>query len=497
MATTYTHPTSPERSRRGGSLTLVAPAVLCLAMGIVHLTADTFAPPAARMITWGIGCLAVAAAARYLRLGLFHRLPLPEFALLQGYLVWGLPTITDSMRRGVAVSRSSVVDACLACVLFLACALLACPVGQYVGRRIRPRLAAMMPGSLPAGGRWFFPVWFATALVVHSGAVRMLPTALRFPVYVVAGLYGVLVYVADRRSSGTEQKPDRTLLWVAVAFAAVGMLSGMLIAVLLPLAAAAVLSFMSRRKVPWRWFATGLVLFAILNPAKHVFRAQQNWHKYDKTRGADGIGELVTDPIEGTEDWLDALATTWGGDIDTSRNTEASIDRFNDLSSVARAIEYTGRRVPYNHGEQWKLMPLSFVPRVLYPEKPDFTVEFNDRFNLAFGIKTERSMRNSTFLFPVIADGYWNFGWLGVTIVGAVVGFYWGLIANLWLIGHWGLQWLTLGLFATYNIMDHLYGQIGGLPQTIVGVAIASWGLSLLARMLSSSRSEKQGLPAG
>ncbi len=468
------------------SHSLALPIGLCMALGIVHLTADTYAPLGARIVTWSIGCVAVLAGSRYLRRRLYHRLPLPEYALLQGYIVWGLPTITDSLRRGIPVSRAAVVEAALACGFFLVFALLACPLGLYLGTKLRPKFAKALPRALPAGGRWFFPLWLATAVVVHTGAVRMLPTALRYPVYILAGLYGVLIYVADRSSRRGEAKPGRKLLLVAGVFAMSGMLSGMLVAVLLPLAAAAVLSFMSYRRVPWRWLVAGLLIYVVLNPAKHIFREQQNWHKYDKTRGADGIGELVAGPGEAAEDWWDGLSATWGGEVDTTRNTDSSVDRFNALSSIARAVDYTGRRVPYDHGRQWRLMPYSFLPRVLYPEKPDFTVEFNDRYNLVFGIKTERGMRNSTFLFPVVADGYWNFGWLGVAIVGLIVGAYWGFIANLWQADHWGLRWLALGLFASYNIMNHLYGHVGGLPQTIVGVALAGWGLTLLARLLSS-----------
>lgn len=491
MTTAYTtHTQAPGRVTDHPSHSLAIPLGLSITLSIIHFGADTYAPLAARMTTWAIGCLALFAISRYLNRGLFQRLPFPEFALAQGYLVWGMPTITDSLRRGVPVSRSAVTDATLASVLFLTFALIACPAGQWAGKRVRPTLARAIPRKLPTLSPWLLGAWLLACLLMNTGARRLLPVAVRYPFSIIAGMYGILVYVSDRSFSTYARKPGRLLILVAAAFAAAGMLSGMLISVILPLAAASVLFFMRTKRVPWRWLLAGIALFAILNPAKQIFREEQGWHQYDKTRGAEGFAQLASGPLEGIEHWAQAISDTWTGEVDTSRNTEASVDRFNDLSSVARTIDYAGRRVPFNHGEQWKLMPYSFLPRVLYPEKPDFTVEFNDRFNLAFGIRTERAMRNSTYLFPVIADGYWNFGWLGVLLVGTIIGFYWGFVANLWDSDHWGLRWLALGLFASYNLMNHLYGQIGGLPQTVAGVVIGAWTLVLLARISSPSRSQ-------
>ncbi|MEM1030029.1 MAG: hypothetical protein AAGN82_06750 [Myxococcota bacterium] len=481
-ASSITAPVAADRKEAPGEATSSAlvPAVMaCLTLAVVHVVAETYAPLTARLLGWCLGCIAILAAARYLHLGLWHRLPFPEFGLAQAYLVWGLPTVTGSLRRGFPVSREGIVSGASACVLFVLVALVAGPVGRFAARRLSRLSRRALPANPPTGGTWFFPLWLGLAAAVHTGVLRALPTAIRYPVFIIAGIYGVLAYL------GHQSRGPRAIRQVgqaALVFAAAGMVSGMLIAVIVPLAAAALLLLMKRRQLPWRWIVGGALLFAFLNPAKHVFRAQQNWQSYDKTKSGAGIGRLVANPTDAASDWFEAIRMTWGGEVDLDQSSDAAIDRFNDLSPIVRTVEFTGRRVPYNRGEQWKLMPLSFVPRFIFPEKPDFTVEFNDRFNLAFGIKEERTMRNSTFSFPVIADGYWNFGWVGVAVVGFVIGFYWSFVANLWSAHHWGLTWLTIFLFATYNIMDPLHGQIGGLPQTIAGVMFASWGLVLLAR---------------
>ena len=130
----------------------------------------------------------------------------------------------------------------------------------------------------------------------------------------------------------------------------------------------------------------------------------------------------------------------------------------------------------------------SFVPRFIYPDKPNLTIKLNDRFTVLFGLQTLRSTRSGTSTFSIIADGYWNFGWAGVVSVGFIVGLYWGIAASLWLPGHFGMSWLALALFAKYHTTEHLVGQIGSLPQEIIGISATAWVIAIASAMLSRSR---------
>jgi hypothetical protein len=478
-----------ESLARKLALSAALPLTACAALAAAHaFGSSSTCTPFQRALGALLGIAAVVAAWRYWRFQLFHRLPIAEFALLEMYVFFGMHTITDSMQRGPAVGSGEITAALVACLLFVASSLVASGAGGWVGRAVRPHLARWLPADLGAGSRALLPLWIGTVALANTGAIWMLPSALRYPVTVMADVSGLLVFVAMRPKTNSAQATHRELLLVAAIIGAAGFVSGMLEQVLRPLAVAMVLVLLLYRRLPLAWLTTGLVLFVLFNPAKHVFRANQQWAAFDKERLELTKDQLLVDPIRAAESWQDALEASWSGNADTSRNTRTTMDRLNYLSGVARTIDYTGSRVPFDNGSRWWLIVESFIPRLISPNKPLMTREFNDRYNYLFGLQTAYGARRTTVALPIIADGYWNFGWPGVVLLSIFAGFYWGLVANLWQRDHWGLCWLSLALFRDC-VASSFYGYVGGLPATVAGVAGAAWVLVLLVSLVPERRS--------
>jgi hypothetical protein len=446
---------------------------------LVHAFSEPAVPTLThRLLGGALGVIAIFACWRYWQKRLFHRLPLPEFALAQMYVFLGMATVTDSLRRGPSISREGLSAALYACLLFLGCGIVAAAVGDRVGRGLRRGLAGWLPARLGPASTALLPIWVLLVAAANTGAIWLVPSALRYPVTVIADPAGVLVFVAmfGGEGSGDDRKSRRGLLIVAAIIGGAGFLSGMLEQILRPLAIAMLLMLLLYRRLPVGWFATGVILFVLFNPAKHVFRSEQRWAAFDKERIEMTKTEFVG-PLDAAGIWLDALESSWFESGDTARNTAATVDRLNYLSAVARTLEYAGERVPFDRGARWPLILESFLPRVLNPEKPLMTREFNDRYNYLFGIQDAYDTRRTTVVLPIIADGYWNFGWLGVVLMGLFAGFYWGLVANFWQPGHWALCWLGLALFRDC-MGSSFYGYVGGLPATFVGIGVAAWAMS-------------------
>ncbi len=98
------------------------------------------------------------------------------------------------------------------------------------------------------------------------------------------------------------------------------------------------------------------------------------------------------------------------------------LERASVRGSVQMIVEKTNEGVPFQHG--YTLIPLlsSFVPKIVWPEKPD--VPTGRLVNRTFHV----SEYEDTYISPsILGELYWNFAWpgvlLGMTIIGGLLGF--------------------------------------------------------------------------
>jgi hypothetical protein len=68
-------------------------------------------------------------------------------------------------------------------------------------------------------------------------------------------------------------------------------------------------------------------------------------------------------------------------------------------------------------GTTFHLTPYTLIPRFIMPEKP----WMNSGLEFTYLISGDRTMRSATGL-GALGEGYWNAGWLGVVVVGIVIG---------------------------------------------------------------------------
>ncbi len=430
----------------------------------VHVGVEEPLPWWIRLIGATPGLLAIAAIYLYVRRGDFATLPFLPFALLQIYFYWGFPTLTFSRVRQMPVSDDAVASGLTAILVMLVVMLAVYPLGKFLGALVRPGLERVTPSTIgPAIGLMVIP-WSILVVMVHAGLDDWVPESLRYPVAIVGSPYPLLTLLIFRAEQRGRPVDRLYYLGLIAALAAGGLFRGMLDYVARPFLAAGALYLVVRRRLPLRLVLVLGVLLVILQPAKLAYR-RAAWDESRRTQqGLEGAASK----------WGQALSDSWTQD-QSQDNLELMATRLNELEIIAVTFDLCPNVIPFDRGQKWGYIPASLVPRFLWPGKPNFTDEFNDRFSVIFGFQSKMHVRESTAAFPLLSDGWWNYGWWGVVAVGVMLGVLLGLLQNAFSSSSWSVTSVALFFFTDLRPTEPVISQLGGLPQTLVAAIALSW----------------------
>lgn len=449
--------------RIGPVVAVVLPFIAHAIVAQAHLDALQIALSAT------VGSCAAVAVHRYLAQR--HKgLPFLPVALLQFYVYWAFPLLGERESAAVAAVGSitaALIGANVAIASLLVGYLAAKPVSGAVARAV----AAIMPKREVDLGLAFWPALIAVAWVNGGGAEVVAPEV-RLALLVVASPFPLLAYAGFR---GLKNERERWLLPGATAVIALfGLGTGMLESVLRPMVAYIVFSVYFRRRVPVRAMVLGVVLVVLLNPVKHAYR--------DRAWGEGGRG-AVGDTAASLRMWADAFQDTWLKDQSVQSATMELGSRVNELPLIAETMRRTPGVVPYDKFQAWPTAMTSFIPRAVWPDKPNYTELFNARYSVLYGFLSEASTRTTTLTIPLVAEGFWNWGWVGIAVVGLVAGAATAVKAAMSTPRTWSLFALGLALLTTMHANGALFSQIGGLFQVVMGSAVATWSYGVVSAM--------------
>jgi|GEM_PF-1538601 len=478
----------PARSTALENVTVSAPSrwrsatvsvIVAVAVFGVHLRwgGDAYGY-VARACGAAVGIMAILSLQRSQR----HQLPFLAFALGTFYLQFGLPTLLDQDLVGatgpIFLSPTSRTLAAVSAVIAAAGLVVGAHPGKSLGKLLAPALSRMMPSARvaqsPSGALMWTLVAVGTLLIVLLKR-SAIPETLQYAVGLLA-VPGVVQTILSERCVAFGSRWNRGLLmgYTLVAVAA-GMMTGMLSSALRPLMILAILSWRSTGRLPVRYLIIGAFAIVVLNPAKQIFR-QDVWSADDRRGEEVGIGER-------TRSWTNAVADTWTdkGASEASSNVESTMSRFSALIFVAQIFEWVPSHVPFSGTQRWQAIASAYVPRALWPEKPDLTRLYNGEYSLTFELLTPQALDTTAINLPQMADGYWAAGWLGVVfvavMVGGVIGFFDGLSHG----SHWGLLAVGVAFLSELQPEAHLASFVTGIPQRIFGAMVALWVLALFS----------------
>ena len=179
-----------------------------------------------------------------------------------------------------------------------------------------------------------------------------------------------------------------------------------------------------RRGLPVLLLGSMLAAVIILNPVKYLFR-----------------NALATNGSSG-EMTFDRASSLWGEGVETVWTpTRRSESHTRDFESTSHRLDYNWvsahiyrtvpRRVPYEMGGTYAIIPSMLVPRVLNPDKGKSAEYARGDWFIKLGIQNSRSVEFASLALPAPAEAYWNFGWPGVFLVPTILGAAVGLMLRL------------------------------------------------------------------
>jgi hypothetical protein len=456
----------PESRRGVESIVLLAAAVGLL---VLHALARTPFALHLRVLAALPGALACLLWWRYFALREQDRFPFLPYAVTQLYLYWGFATIALAPGSMPTLGASAWTGAILGALVVAIGLTLAFPIGRDLGDGAARALDRCLPRSAPGLSPLVLVPWLAVCALVHADVVAdVVPSSGYYVVKTLGDYSPLLAAIAWRDLRGGTR--SWALALCAGALSLAGLLSGMLEAAVQPVLAAAVLYVVFQRRIPWRLVVAGVVIVVVVNPAKHHYReiAWEDAERRDE--------RAAKDPLLAAERWGEAIRAAWTEDpAERRRNTAGLASRFDELSLNALVLQATPAAVPFDRGVTWPSALLSFVPRLLFPGKPSYTELYNDRFNVTFGLQTRESTATSTGAFPLVADGYWNFGWPGILFVGLATGCVIGFFAGAFRPRSWAVAAIAVSSFVQLHANNPLALQVIGVVQRLVGLGLVIW----------------------
>ncbi len=159
-----------------------------------------------------------------------------------------------------------------------------------------------------------------------------------------------------------------------------------------------------------------------------------------------------------------AIVTSYfaGGGASGGAADEAGVNWQASRLSYVNAAAFVMRRYDAGHpGDTLKQLPLVFIPRILWPDKPIITAAGAELTLVALGYDT--SQTGAT----MFAEAYWNFGWWGAPILMIPLGLIFGLVStfslNVFRRGNWiFFPLVLLGMRMGFRIDGMFVSDIAG-----------------------------------
>jgi hypothetical protein len=294
-------------------------------------------------------------------------------------------------------------------------------IARAVSRR--PSLFDRLLQAPSPGWSGTLPLYAAPSLVVNvliSLRPDFIPASIRLLLSQVFNAYLALVlmlYVGYK----FQLRRMLTLAFVLSAcMSFVGFVQGVMGNMVNPLMVVFVSGWIWGGTIRKRWVFATLAAILVINPAKNQFR---NMEFSEKDVSSLALVERRLDS------WKVAFSDAWK-ENPTESNIMDTANRANDLLSLAQALDVVPSLVPYNYGQGMGVTLIYWIPRIVWPSKPESSDLLFNRYAVEFGYTTQEGTLTSTTGASAYTEGYWNFGSAGAVlfllVIGMLLGFFFG-----------------------------------------------------------------------
>jgi hypothetical protein len=223
-----------------------------------------------------------------------------------------------------------------------------------------------------------------------------------------------------------------------------------------------------RRKLPLVAFLIVLPVILFFQPGKEAFRA-----RYWRGGSADGYFERISF-------WVESSWNAWANAItdDTGQRgkklADVTLRRLSLLQQTANVMEFTPGRVPYQHGRLYSYIGVTFIPRVLWPDKPSVN-DANHWYQVSYGLTYRGEISNVSIAVGTVAESYINFGWLGPVLIIFPLGIFLGSLQRIFLRTDSGLLFSSMGAVLVPQLLaveSQMAEYVAGLVQQVFVVLL-------------------------
>jgi len=222
-----------------------------------------------------------------------------------------------------------------------------------------------------------------------------------------------------------------------------------------------------KHKLPVTALLVVLPIVMFLQPGKATFR-EMYWKGGPEESYSSSYAERITF-------WFDASSKAWGRALTDPTGAGfralggATVSRLSLLEQTANVIEMTPAQVPYQYGRLYSYLPITFVPRFLWPEKPSIT-DANKWYQLAYHLTAPANIESVGIAVGTLTESYINFGWMGPLPVMFCLGILLGVLKELFMQTAHGLLFSSLGvalLPGLLSVESQMAVYVAGLVQQV------------------------------
>lgn len=229
-----------------------------------------------------------------------------------------------------------------------------------------------------------------------------------------------------------------------------------------------ILYWQVKRRIPWLLVVPTILFLLLANPLKGEYR-NRIWYG----------GEAIASHTDKALVYLDLMYNHYVEGVGRVQDNTSNMNRISCISTLAYVIHSTPDPVPYWMGGSYTTLFTSFIPRFMWPSKPEARIgqEFGHRYRLLGA-----NDLTTSFNLPWLPEFYANFGGYGVIAGMFMVGILFRFLVQKFSVRQATVVENVLGLtlvFRLYFAESNFALMVGGIFLTFVTFYIT---LTLLCR---------------
>ncbi len=427
---------------RGTDVAILGLALLTGALALVPLAVDQGRPPENRHILLSL------VSASYIA---FFVLPVFSQYLLFDGVAFGAIRLSNVLPEDILRGQAAAL---LGLVCLLAGYMM--PAGRVVGDVVPKLRLEWSERDALLVAMVMIPVGWAMFLL---GQFRLIPGQLGSGVlgsivsWYISGI-ALLTVIYHRYQS-------RTAVLLLIVFIpptmAFSFFTGSKTLFLAPLAMVVLTRVVITRKIRLRWVVAGVLVISVLYPIASFYR--------DFVQAGNRLGavQVLRDPV-GALLLISNFASQFHPVEYLRQGFEATGARFDAMGITSVIVRDTPSPVPFQNGRTIALIPIAYIPRVIWPGKPITTIGtwVTDNYVSVSGVKISSATGPSW-----VGELYFNFGYLGIVGGMLVLGFYFRFLHTYFFYPKATILATFVGALVLFDVARSLGG---GLIQPTNGV---------------------------